>query len=129
MGGALPRGTAPARGSQGHRRRPAQATSRGRLNGPLETERLFALLRADAGWLEHAADAEQRARIAGKDLSTLDTALADGKARASAPVWADTDEGKHAQRTEIDKLAQAYTKEWGHPPQSREALQDWLAQR
>jgi hypothetical protein len=86
------------KGVAGNLRRPLTEAG---INGPVEPDKLFKLLSEDAAWLEHAADAEQKALLEGRDPRT-------GRA-----VWTNTEEGQEWQREQQRQARERYRQDWG----------------
>ncbi len=82
------------------------------ITAQIESTELIEALRADAGWLRHAAAThEQRALLEGRDP------------RASrGAAWADTDEYRAERKAELDRAVQAFVAEWGRPPSESELI-------
>ncbi len=72
------------------------------IAGQVDAERIFALLREDAGYLERALSQAQ--------------AEAMGAKREDEAVWTGTDEGREAERKDKAQARRRYRDLWGHEP-------------
>jgi hypothetical protein len=95
-------------------RPPAMAMLAGGLKAPGErlgivqatpVERVHEALVADAGWLKQASTPEQRALLEGRDPR-----------RKGGAWWGGTEEGKDAERRELQAIENQYIAEYGHEP-------------
>jgi hypothetical protein len=95
--------TAPGHLVNGGLRRPTAAALGFDLSVQLPADKVFELLRSDAGWLRQACTAEQ-AEAMGAATRRTDT------------VWTDTDEGRQELRREREQALARYREMWGRDP-------------
>ena len=83
-------------------RRPLQAIG---LSAAVPVVRIIDGLRADADWLRRAATHEQQAAVEGRDPRS-----------DPGGQWANTEEGRRADRADKQRQLRDYVQVWGRPP-------------